>query len=382
MIMAQTLYPFGVGGQTPSGIGLNKGTFAEAYDMARANNYIFPWMLIGEDNNGNPIKKMIWHVGNGEFIDAIGDEIDGQKNGLTIKVNEDCDMLLGSTTYPLTAGVNFFPFGGADGIDWDGTSVITTFSIRESGTTTEHSSYVEEIDFGGLKLQLSSYSLSQWSNLTRIERLDASMQASASNVLWKNYKLKEIQMTGTGVPVHFIHLLHDCQALKKADLRGFQVTFDGVTGMANCFKNCYELEYADIRDIDTLNCTTFQRLFESCRALKTLVVGNFTNASITDKSYAFSEVTDCVLICTTSEPPVLKNCTFNGDTPNDEYSPQYDWLAYDENGVTKCHFSAIYVPTNAVNNYKSNVYVTGGIPGNTGWSKYASIIHDIAEYNG
>ena len=84
--------------------------------------------------------------------------------------------------------------------------------------------------------------------------------------------------------------------------------------------------------------------------------------------------TNAVLICKTSEPPALKNCSFTDSTPNDEHSSTYDWV--------EGHFTDIYVPDEAVQAYKTNVYVENGTVGNTGWSFYADIIKPISEYDG
>ena len=73
-----TIYPYGVGGQTPSGIGLNAGTFVDAVMAAQENNYVFQWLLQDVDEVGDEINKMIWHIGDRKFIDALGSEIKGK----------------------------------------------------------------------------------------------------------------------------------------------------------------------------------------------------------------------------------------------------------------------------------------------------------------
>jgi hypothetical protein len=128
------------------------------------------------------------------------------------------------------------------------------------------------------------------------------------------------------------------------------------------FNGCSLLEYVDIRNVNTASATSFENAFKNNYALKTLIIGNFDNSAVTSIQNAFLGVRDCVLICTTSNPPTLNT--------------EYDWITTTETigGVAQdvCHFSAIYVPTDAVNDYKAA----------TGWSEYASIIHDIAEYPG
>ena len=53
---------------------VGSGTLTQA--IAHANddnlNVHFQWLLIDEDNEGNEVKKLIWHIGSGTFIDAFG----------------------------------------------------------------------------------------------------------------------------------------------------------------------------------------------------------------------------------------------------------------------------------------------------------------------
>ena len=51
------------------------GSFADADEKAFANNVVFPWMLNDTDRDGNKITKMVWHIGNREFVDAIGAKV-------------------------------------------------------------------------------------------------------------------------------------------------------------------------------------------------------------------------------------------------------------------------------------------------------------------
>ena len=190
-------------------------------------------------------------------------------------------------------------------------------------------------------------------------------------------------MSGETAAADYYCFLLNCPKVEKADLKGFSTEFVAGNGLVNACtvdvgQRPFALRYLDIRDVDTANANKIQNFLRYANSLETLIIGNFTNADTTaSNGDALSGVTDCVLICTTSEPPVLKNCTFDGSDAQDVHDPAADWLAYTDSGVTKCHFSAIYVPSNAVTAYKSNVYVTGGTPGNTGWSKWADLIQDI-----
>jgi len=62
---------------------VESGTFSQAYAKAGLNpTAFFPWFLVDEDSAGNTIKKMIWHSGSQNFIDAIGSVVEGETGEL------------------------------------------------------------------------------------------------------------------------------------------------------------------------------------------------------------------------------------------------------------------------------------------------------------
>lgn len=74
---------------------INKGTFNQAYTYATTpqeidgktvdlSNTVFQWLLIETDDNNNTITKMIYHIGNGTFVDALGGRVVGNLSGLNI----------------------------------------------------------------------------------------------------------------------------------------------------------------------------------------------------------------------------------------------------------------------------------------------------------
>lgn len=360
------------------------GTFADAYDKAKANGrVVFPWLLIDEDESGEPIKKMIWHVGNKQFIDAIGAKIDGQKNGITINVSAPCRMVLNGKTFSLPAGetnISFDEIGAAYAPE-------PSFLMLESDDSAK--SLVESIDFGGFDIigRNATYYpvdsiMRDYPNITRIERLSISVNnpnAWQNNpIYWINKGLPTLEflsMVGTRSVTRISSCFCNLPKLSKVDFSKMFFTIGSNNdGLASVFSEDPLLRDIDISGWTTTNVKTFNKFCMNCRALKKFTIGNFSNANITNQGGAFANVTDCTLICTTNIPPVLKNCAFDGDTALDEYSNTYDWVAG--------HFSAIYVPSDAVNAYKENTYIENGTVGNTGWSKYADIIHSISEYNG
>lgn len=373
-----TIYPFGVGGQTPSGIGLNAGTFADAYDLAKANNYIFPWMLIDEDEEGESIKKMIWHAGNGEFIDAIGAEVDGKKNGvITVVTNAPCDMSINSKTFSLSTGKNVISFADINATN----NASSEPNFYEPGTTTSKKGYIESIDFAGFKLTGQYNFFTSYPNITNIDRLTVGFNGWSNGAFNTMPKLKRVKMSGTFNAHNLDKFFSGCQALVKADLSGFlaTITYNSSTqaasnGILEWFYNCSSLKELDIRGVNTAGARTFNSAFSGCSSLEKLIIGNFSNARMEITSSMFNGVSGCTLICTTDTPPVLKNCTFNNGNPVDVHGATYDWVSG--------HFSEIYVPDSALETYKTNTYIEGGTVGNTGWSYYSDIIKPSSQYNG
>lgn len=376
-----TIYPFGVGGETPSGIGLNAGTFAEAYDIARLHNYIFSWMLQDIDEVGNAITKMIWHIGNRHFVDAIGAEIDGTKNGLTVTCSEPCYLKTSrsSTRFPMSIGKNNFSFeelGFDSNNPVESTAVSMNVYAESTGNTTAWDS-VTGVDFGGMILSVSNASYEDsFRKAEFIKRLKIKMAPYNNEVynVFKNLqrcKFLQVSTFGTLDLGHFYGCFGCATSnyLLKADMSGFDVQTTGTHGTTFLTATSV-LEELDIRGLDT--STTKKLQITGSQNLEKLVIGNLDNSNFS--TTIGLGCSDAVLICTTNTPPNLKNCAFSDGVAQDEYSSTYDWVAG--------HFSAIYVPTDAVTAYKENVYVENGAVGNTGWSVYTDIIHDIAEYNG
>lgn len=53
-------------------LSIGEGTLVEAYNRAAINLGIkFQWLLV-DSYNGEVVRKMIWHMGNGVFVDAFG----------------------------------------------------------------------------------------------------------------------------------------------------------------------------------------------------------------------------------------------------------------------------------------------------------------------
>ena len=402
----KTVYPYGQNGNLPNSIGIvndlttggadqalsaeqgkilgemllgGQGTFASAYDKARANTtHFFPWLLQDTDENGDTITKMIWHVGNKRFIDAIGADIDGVKNGVTAWVSSACDMKVNGKTFQLQEGENNISLSEIGATN----NQCGAPSFYDSGTDTVNKSYLKKIDFGGLKTSGDWDLFSSYPNVTRIDRMVINMSSWSNGMLHDLSKLEYVQLSGTFTAYKLQKLLKTCPKLLKADLSGFNVTITDSSDaqLSECFLWCSVLKEVDIRGFDTSYCRNFSGTFNQCNALKKITIGNFSNAAMTTKGTLLANTTGCTLICTTTTPPVLKNCAFSEGVAQDAHALTYDWLSYTSNNVEYCRFSAIYVPDEAVDTYKNNVYVENGTVGNTGWSYYASIIKGVSEY--
>lgn len=75
---------------------IKRGTYEQAYNEATKQveidgtsvlinqNTVFAWLLEDVDDNNNSITKVIYHTGNGNFIDALGARVIGRVSGITI----------------------------------------------------------------------------------------------------------------------------------------------------------------------------------------------------------------------------------------------------------------------------------------------------------
>lgn len=131
----------------------------------------------------------------------------------------------------------------------------------------------------------------------------------------------------------------------------------------------------DIRNIDTSNLTS-GFILNNCRNDCTLIVGNFTNKSLTSLSagmFSFAHQTDPYreIVMTTAVPPIFKNCAFVDGVAIPEYSSTVDWIA-------KGRFRKILVPEANYEDYINNIYVGDPVDdvGKTGWSYYGP--HGVA----
>ncbi len=390
---SKTLYPFGVGGQTPSGIEIvdyttggsdkaasaesvkelaqyvfmGSGTYGDAYDASKTTTTYFPWLLIDEDENGTPIKKMIWHVGNGAFIDAIGTEITGIKNGITIKASGDgyvsfkggglttaghLDYIDGESNYSFSEIADILKnANNAPSSTYNGKSVNSVEASTSPSTL--------EIDFGGVVVSPSSDTLTKF---TTIKRMNIGTSASLWSVFNDNARLVSLQISGNATNLYrFCRSNDNLSPLQEVDASGLTIS-NGTTmeGFFSCNKPSDSLVKVDIRSMDTSSVTSMSSIFFKRARLKTLIIGNFSTANATSYTNAFVNVSGATLVCTADTPPTMHS----------------SW-----NFITG-HFSYIKVPNKIVEVNGEEVTVLSLYQAAAGWSTHADKMstYEVGEY--
>ena len=142
------------------------GTFQEAYDAYKGlaeSETLFTWILDDVDDDNRPVKKVIYHVGNGAFIDAIGASIVGDLEGLTIVTKGSAKVKIGSSSdnneITLQDGINNFTVNGRHLVGGNASDSINY--LDEDGNI----SYMEftgspgniiDVDFGGIGYRVNN----------------------------------------------------------------------------------------------------------------------------------------------------------------------------------------------------------------------------------
>ena len=72
-MVKKSIYPYGAGGLSPTSLITHTGFSSDAVSYAQQHeDEQFVWLLQDVDEHDNSFTKMIWHVGNGVFIDSVG----------------------------------------------------------------------------------------------------------------------------------------------------------------------------------------------------------------------------------------------------------------------------------------------------------------------
>ena len=353
------------------------GTFADAYDKAKANSsVVFPWMLIDEDESGEPVKKMMWHVGNRDFIDAIGGKVDGVKNGVTVVSTEAGYMRLWTINmyqqnyidFPISAGENNFSFEELGRTSCYSIEFINTDKNGLLLTKITH------VDLGGLTIKFSDYNDSKvahggitwynspfrgYSSIKTIKRmvLDAT-QASPSTGGWfsdcsslENLEMSGIWKQNSKGDRPITNFIQNVSKLRRCDFSGLSVS---ANGYYDWFAGASKLEYLDIRGFDFSNATNIARFVRGA-ALKTIIVGNIDTTKVTNSSGFMDGVTGATLVCTQDTPPAWNIDFING------------------------HISSIKVPNKNIDVEGTETAVIDLYKAANGWSTYADIMSTYEE---
>lgn len=343
---------------------VEKGTFAEAYAKANENNVVFPWLMEDEDSEGNPVTKMIWHVGDLQFVDAVGAEIAGDnsgafagiivtaaKNGILRVYNSNDDY----KDLALYVGEN--PYSFADLlVDANDTYTDETAPERKNvafgvyETADDASSFsvdntvVTDIDFGGLTLTSGHL----FNSNTTIETIKNLGIKSASSLCTGCSSLTHLRVFGGSINSTVSGdnaILQSCTSLEYVDARGLYLS--AFLSSTKCKSSCV----FDFRDV----CWTFtntSKPFNLANAAGTLILGPNTDLSVDPNSWWGTwNNTLTNFVYTAVIPPTL---TSGGVTET--------WL----NGKV----TNIYVPADSVDAYKS------------AWSTLTSKIKGYTEVNG
>lgn len=399
----KTVYPYGSGGQLPSNIGivndlttggadkalsaeqgkilaqyafLGSGTFADAYDKAKTTIAYFPWLLEDTDKDGNAIKKMIWHVGNKQFIDAIGAKIDGKKNGITINSDQSGYMRIWDgatytsnyTDYAISNGETNFSFDEVGGnrhffvefVNENKDAMLTTatLSIDFGGMTITFNEYHDgRTNHGGINTYaLPFYGLSGLKSITGLNIEATVSNNGLINVCSGCSALEHIQLGGNISGGKISGWFQQARSLIECDFSQLETHLTNLSSGFN-FSLSNNLERVDIRGFDfsdTTNISSFMQC-NTVNSLNTVVVGNIDTSNVTSSTGFLGNVTGATLVCTQDTPP--------------------GWGV----DIIAGHFTSIKVPNKTVDVEGTATAVIDLYKAANGWSTYADIMSTYEE---
>jgi len=369
-----------------------KGTFAEAYAKARVANVTFPWFLSDTDTNGNAVNKIIWHIGDKRFVDGIGAEIDGVRDGVTIRATGSGKIKYRGRTkpnsgdavwgeLPFTKGINNYSFAEiAEAVKTADSAVSDAYdgsTFNAIDFEFDSQSTTIDIDFGNQKFV--GYDRPTITNqtilgrhlvnkMTAIRRLVTTgcrfNKVTDSNNANRDTSIKYLQLSGDTILTTFCPISH-ATSLTHINLSGFDIA--GVTSLESFMgvdDDTLPAITVDIRTWDTSDITDFTH-FMLRRKNAIFIIGNFSTASATTTTNFFNITSGVTVVCTSNTPPDLS----------------FDWIT--------THVSSIKIPNKTVtvdgndvtvlSLYQNHVQNDGDEVGESGWSKYANIMTTYEE---
>jgi len=290
---------------------VEKGSLGEALNKAMNNNSYFPWLLKEDTNNGT-ITKMMWHVGDRTFVDAVGSVISGEESGiLTIIAANNGYLVLkdrsdNTNTYELTKGLNQFTFEDLN--TTDGKFKSMSFKDSSNNSTVNLLTY---IDFGGIELTYMWHMFAATTSLVNVDRIKyigsqtscAQAFATSSNTI-KSVTFSECTIVNTGLANDTIISSNKVSRLDMSK----------VYGVVNV-RDCISLSYLDIRNTNPNNASyPFTSLpnnyLYNLRSLSKLIIGNFDTSGLTANPVSFlagsvtaNAANNYTLVCVNQTPP-------------------------------------------------------------------------------
>lgn len=309
---------------------IKSGTFAQAYNKAVSRNVPFQWLLQDKDKNNNDITKMIWHIGNREFVDSIGTRVDWAKGNVIIKSNA---KVLGfvlaesggvyqsqaSKRKPIIIeqGTNIFTFddlrvnqnyeyGKVYSIafkQWDSSYdsyTLEQLNALDVSNLSRDTTEITFVDYGDLEVNY----LPDFYQHTGIERLyckNYNGTGSGLNTACYNAdNLIEIELGGTvsGIP-NTCEVTKNCDNLEIINYKNLHASIISSSGNS-------KLSVMDIRNINPKDVTTQFGTGDIWYGIKVgeLIIGDFDTSNVTaDVSTLAHNGSITTLVCTSLTPP-------------------------------------------------------------------------------
>ena len=333
---------------------IESGTFAKAYLKAVDVNVPFPWVLKDTDGNGNSITKMIWHIGNREFVDAAGADVNWYKDGITVITDSPCCLHVtyannqssykniiipkaGLTTIPFselkrsdsdtlgTIRTGYFIKTTTEIVDGEETIIPVPLSNQLSPSISDMAIDILYVNFGGLTVTYKfSFGGEEYSKLKAVDNLI--MQGSTlqwnywlqrcpnikhignirGTLSWDNVangvfaaslgglpNITKLEVPNLVCPMLSISMSH----LNYLDVRGMNPKLNK--------------DYANNTYLDTY--TLNSNFLTGTDNLRTLVIGDFDTSNITGVNSGkqfIGSLTNCTLVCTKQTPPATNQQGF------------------------------------------------------------------------
>lgn len=305
------------------------GSFAQAYNKAINDNVPFPWLLKDKDKNNNDITKMIWHIGNREFVDSIGTRVDWAKGNVIIKSNakvlgfvlaESSGIYRNQPTKRkpiiIEQGTNIFTFddlrvsqnyeyGKIYGIvfkQWDSSYndyTLEQLNALDVNNLSNDKTNITFVDFGDLEVK-AILSLREHTGIERVYCKNYNGTLSdLHNTLYNSDNLIEIELGGTASGTQNIELTKNCDNLEVLNCKNLYASLIGSSGNG-------KLNIMDIRNINPKDITTQFGTGDLWFGLKVgeLIIGDFDTSSVTTDVRAIAyNGSITTLVCTSLTPP-------------------------------------------------------------------------------